>query len=335
LSFLPIEPSTSHCKRPTIRLVDDPDAAFEGKTLIFTQVAVLAYDKFFMGYAGSVLREDQDLIYSEFYSWQLKRVMDPKIEIACRLTSITSFLHVSHARVSEFKPDIARAIKEARVALKDDGIMRKNIHLVHFMATIKTYLGLLDPSFKGKEVNGNDRLKEIVNHENRTVGGPNGKELSSCYGRQNRDSAVSAYLPRTMSGDPEHHNHKSRRRGGPDHNNRNPRLAVSDSYSQEGSEDIEDQPPLGCKGIFSQQDNKNRYQRSQFNVRHLVLQEKADGYQGGGSHPDTSHKSELYSGDNHHHPQKSRYRYHQSSKNAIETADRPCKRKRSHSPTNY
>lgn len=73
-SFLAIEPGAYIGDRPTIDLADDVERVFQGKSLVFLEVPVVAYPRFFAGYIGSTTPESRELISQEFYAWQVQRV---------------------------------------------------------------------------------------------------------------------------------------------------------------------------------------------------------------------------------------------------------------------
>ncbi|KAF8538063.1 hypothetical protein BDD12DRAFT_192787 [Trichophaea hybrida] len=74
VSFLAIEPDCEVVNRPTITLQDDAEKVFQGKSLLFLEIPVVAFPKFFTGYIGSVTPKSKSVISHEFYLWQMKRV---------------------------------------------------------------------------------------------------------------------------------------------------------------------------------------------------------------------------------------------------------------------
>lgn len=214
-SFIPIEPSFTDTNRPTVRLADDPDRAFDGKTLLFVHVAVIAFDKFFMGYVGSIDPKDQSLISAEFLCWQVKRVIDPFMDHSFRLTSIVACLHAGQAGDPVVGPYHALAVQLARRVVRDDDILKVS-HLSHFVTLIESYLDVLEDVEVENDRVERTALGDIKNHESRRAAAQQ-SERESHYQREprrNYNEWGSSVSPSSGSGDSSqdkrHQQHKRR-----------------------------------------------------------------------------------------------------------------------------
>jgi len=135
-SFLAIEPDCEVVGRPTITLQDDTEKVFQGKSLLYLEVPVVAFPKFFTGYIASVTAESKSVISHEFYLWQIRRVY--YATPSCRIMASVACVSAQFNGVVE--SGMAEAATAGKACVDDNQLLGAPQNFKGLLEVIRLYI---------------------------------------------------------------------------------------------------------------------------------------------------------------------------------------------------